>query len=286
MYALDKVKRASDYLAEFDIKDAYREAELIVTHCLNINRIVLYKDNPDIPESIDTEIEAILQRRSKREPLQYILGYTEFYGLKIEVGPGVLIPRPETELLVEETVKRISNFDFQIANLKILDLCTGSGCIALAIASAIPGIKVYGIDNSSESIKYALKNAKINNIQNVTFFKSNLFESIGKDFKFDLIVSNPPYVKKSDLSNLQPEVKDWEPLNALDGGNDGLDYYRIIIPEAKNYLKENGFIILELGISQAESIRKIAEIAGFKNIILIKDYLGIERILTLKLNKR
>lgn len=285
MYALDKVKRASDYLAEFDIKDAYREAELIVIHCLNINRIGLYKDNPDIPESIDTEIEAILQRRSKREPLQYILGYTEFYGLKIEVGPGVLIPRPETELLVEETVKRISNFDFRIANLKILDLCTGSGCIALAIASAIPAIKVYGIDNSSESIKYALKNAKINNIQNVTFFKGNLFESIGKDFKFDLIVSNPPYIKKSDLSNLQPEVKDWEPLNALDGGNDGLDYYRIIISEAKDYLRENGYIILEIGMGQAESIRRIAEIAGFTNITLIKDYSGIERIFTLKLNK-
>ncbi|NWF75169.1 MAG: peptide chain release factor N(5)-glutamine methyltransferase [Nitrospirae bacterium] len=285
MYALDKIKRASDYLAEFDIKDAYREAELIVTHCLNINRIVLYKDNPDIPESIDNEIEAILKRRSKREPLQYILGYTEFYGLKIEVGPGVLIPRPETELLVEEAVKRILDFRSQNSNIKVLDLCTGSGCIALAIASVIPEIKVYGIDNSSESIKYALKNAKINNIQNVTFFESNLYESIGKDFKFDLIVSNPPYIKKSDLSNLQPDIKDWEPLNALDGGNNGLDYYRIIIPDAKDYLKKNGYIILEIGMSQAESIRKIAEIAGFTNITLIKDYLGIERIFTLKLNK-
>jgi release factor glutamine methyltransferase len=297
MYALDKVKGSAEYLTKFDIHDAYREAELIISHCLNISRIVLYKDNPQISESVDTEIEALLQRRSKREPLQYILGYTEFCGLKIKVGPGVLIPRPETELLVEEAIRKVTGCKLQVtsqnssfilhpSSLQILDLCTGSGCIALAIARAFPGIDIYGTDTSSKALGYALDNAKVNNIQNVMFLKGNLFESVGKDLTFDLIISNPPYIKRSDMKNLQPEIKDWEPLNALDGGEDGLDYYRMIIPEARNYLKEKGYIMVEMGVSQADAIGRIAENAGFTDISLIKDYSGIERILTAKLNHK
>ena len=303
MNALDKIKEAKEFLESLGIEGADREAEIIVSHFLGIDRLILYRDNPQIPEDIIPMIDELLTRRSKREPLQYILGYTEFSGLKIEVGPGVLIPRPETELLAEQAIKTISNYKInpplppfnreKLGGLKILDLCTGSGCLALALAREFLGAQVYGTDTSEIAIKYANKNAKINKIKNVTFIEGSLFDPIkklvavhsaigGSPFAFDLIVSNPPYIRGDDIKGLQAEIKDWEPVEALDGGEDGLDYYRIIIPEARNYLEKTGFLMFELGINQADAVKKMAENTGFQNISLIKDYSGIERILILK----
>jgi release factor glutamine methyltransferase len=278
MTALDKLRKAKEFLERSGIDDAGREAELIISHCLGMDRATLYRDNPRIPEDLISKIDESLKRRAKREPLQYILGYTEFYGLKINVGSGVLIPRPETELLVEEAKKIISNFEFRISNFKFLDLCTGSGCMALALAREFPEAQIYGTDTSEVAIRYAKKNIELNNINNVTFLKGNLFEPL-KNLVFDLIVSNPPYIKKNDIKNLQPEIKDWEPIEALDGGEDGLDYYRAIIPEARNHLNESGCLLLELGMSQSDEVKKISEDAGFINISLVKDYTGIERII-------
>ena len=284
MNALDKLKEARKLLGTSGIEDAVREAELIISHCLGIDRLTLYRDNPWIPKDTISRIDALLQRRTKREPLQYILGHMEFYGLKIRLGSGVLIPRPETELLAEEAIKIISNFEFRISNFTFLDLCTGTGCLALALAKEFPEAQVYGTDTSEIAIGYAKENAKLNGIRGVTFIKGSLFEPI-KEFlvTFDLIVSNPPYIRRNDIKSLQPEVKDWEPLEALDGGEDGLDYYRAIIPEARNYLKEGGCLIFELGNNQADAVRKMAGDAGFMNISLIKDYAAIERILIAKL---
>jgi release factor glutamine methyltransferase len=278
MTALDKLRKAKEFLERSGIDDAGRETELIISHCLGMDRATLYRDNPRIPEDLISKIDESLKRRAKREPLQYILGYTEFYGLKINVGSGVLIPRPETELLVEEAKKIISNFEFRISNFKFLDLCTGSGCMALALAREFPEAQIYGTDTSEVAIRYAKKNIELNNINNVTFLKGNLFEPL-KNLVFDLIVSNPPYIKKNDIKNLQPEIKDWEPIEALDGGEDGLDYYRAIIPEARNHLNESGCLLLELGMSQSDEVKKISEDAGFINISLVKDYTGIERII-------
>lgn len=277
MNALDKLRKSKEFLEKFSIEDASRNAELIISYCLGIDRASLYRDNPCIPENIIPKIDEFLQRRAKREPIQYILGYTEFYGLKIKVESGVLIPRPETELLAEEAIKIISKFEFRNSNFKFLDLCTGSGCLALALAKEFPEAKVYGADTSEVAIRYAKDNAELNNINNVTFLRGNLFEPL-KNLVFDLIVSNPPYIRKDDIKNLQIEVKDWEPVEALDGGMDGLDYYRMIIPGARGYLKENGYLILELGVGQSDAVRKLAEDEGFKNISLVKDYAGIERI--------
>jgi len=284
MNALDKLKEARKLLGTSGIEDAVREAELIISHCLGIDRLTLYRDNPWIPKDTISRIDALLQRRIKREPLQYILGHMEFYGLKIRLGSGVLIPRPETELLAEEAIKIISNFEFRISNFTFLDLCTGSGCLALALAREFPEARVYGTDTSEIAIGYAKENAKLNGIRGVTFIKGSLFEPI-KEFlvTFDLIVSNPPYIRRNDIKSLQPEVKDWEPLEALDGGENGLDYYRAIIPEARNYLKEGGCLMFELGNNQADAVRKMAGDAGFINISLIKDYTAIERILIAKL---
>jgi release factor glutamine methyltransferase len=283
MKALDKIREAMELLKQYGIEDANRESEIIITHCLGIDRTVLYRDNIEISKEELEKIDEFLKMRSKREPLQYILGYVDFYGLKIKVGKGVLIPRPETEILAEvaiETVKREA-----LSVMRILDLCTGSGCLALALAKEFPAAKVYGTDISKLAIQYAEENARINRIGNVTFLEGSLFEPIKKLptvdcplFTFDLIVSNPPYIKRDDIKNLQLEIKNWEPVEALDGGEDGLDYYRAIIQEAKGYLKREGFLIFEIGAGQSEEVRKIAKDADFGNISLIKDYAGIERI--------
>jgi release factor glutamine methyltransferase len=284
MDSLGKIREAREFLEKSGIDDAGREAELIISFCLGIDRVILYRDNPKISQEQILEIEGFLKRRSKREPLQYILGYTDFRGLRIKVAKGILIPRPETELLVEEAVKIISNFKIRNSKLMILDLCTGSGCIALALARKCPSAEVYGTDSSEVAIAYAKENAAINRIKNATFLRGNLFEPVRRPATFNLIVSNPPYIRKNDIKALQPEIRDWEPVEALDGGEDGLDYYRVIIPEARGFLKKDGFLMLELGIDQSEAVKRIALDAGFMDISLKKDYAGIERILMAKVN--
>ncbi|MEW6067282.1 MAG: peptide chain release factor N(5)-glutamine methyltransferase [Nitrospirota bacterium] len=310
MNALDKIRKAKEFLETYGIEDAVREAEIIISHCMRSDRANIYRDNPYITEDLNSKIDGLLERRKNREPLQYIIGHIEFYGLKIKVGQGVLIPRPETELLVEEAIRIIKiekipphppltkvgirgginppSSPFAkggMGGFIILDLCTGSGCIALSLAKEFPDAEVYGTDASETAIKYAKENAKLNEINNVIFLKGNLFEPIENlksqisNLKFNLIISNPPYIKQDDIKNLQPEIKDWEPVEALDGGKDGLDYYRAIIHGAKYYLKEDGCLMFELGDSQADSVKKIAVNAGFKHISLIKDYTGVDRIL-------
>ncbi|MFZ6016975.1 MAG: peptide chain release factor N(5)-glutamine methyltransferase [Nitrospirota bacterium] len=304
MNSLNKLRETTEFLKRSGVDDAVREAEMIISHCFGIDRTALYRDNPQISEEELTKIDGFLKRRSKREPLQYIVGYTEFYGLKIKVGPGVLIPRPETELLVEEAIKTVKSFKLKVESedkdsslvtprprsakrggrhlsLIILDLCTGSGCLALALAREFPDAHIYGTDTSEIAIEYAKENAEINGIKNVTFVRGNLFEPIEEE-EFDLIVSNPPYIKRDDIKDLQPEIRDWEPVEALNGGADGLDFYRAIIPAAHGYLKEGGCIILELGFEQAGLVSRIADDAGFKDISLIKDYAGIERIIKVR----
>ena len=281
MRALEILQSARELLEISGLNDADREAELILSHCLGIDRLHIYKENPDIPRNILLQIYEYLRRRAAREPLQYILGYAEFHGLKIKVGPGVLIPRPETELLVEEAIKTVHTSHF--TSLRILDLCTGSGCIALALAREFPDAQVYGTDTSEVALTYARENADRNRIQNVTFLKGSLFDPLKNlDLKFDVIVSNPPYIKRDEIGNLQPEITDWEPGEALDGGEDGLDYYKMLIPEAGDYLKENGYLVLEIGIGQSDEVKWMEEEAGFQDIIVIRDYSGIERILIAK----
>jgi release factor glutamine methyltransferase len=291
MTALDKLRAAKEFLAGSGIDDAHREAELIISYCLGTDRVSLYRDNPKIPHDISWKIDGLLDRRRNREPLQYVLGYAEFCGLKIKVGRGVLIPRPETELLVEEAIetfktKRGDSHPPPVKRARMLDLCTGSGCIALALGKAFPDAEIYGTDTSETAIAFAEENAGINNSRNVTFLKGSLFKPLKALFAsrrspaiFDLIISNPPYIQSRDIENLQPEIREWEPAAALDGGGDGLDYYSIIIPEARNYLGEDGFLIMEIGMGQAKDIKEMAENAGFRRVSLVKDYAGIERIL-------
>lgn len=279
MRALDKIRQAASILKESHIQQATREAEMIVAYCLGIDKVVLYRDDPLIPGETISRIDRMLQRRKTKEPLQYILSFVDFFGLKIHVGPGVLIPRPETELLVEEAIKtmRVLRKDTSLP-CNILDVCTGSGCIALALAREYPNARVHGIDVSAGAITYAKKNSEINKIRNVIFLTGSLFQPV-KGIKFDLIVSNPPYIRSDDIKGLQPEIKDWEPVEALNGGADGLSYLRRILEEGISFLKQNGCIILELGDQQAESIMKMACMKRFSEKDVKKDFSGIKRIL-------
>jgi len=299
MTALEKIKEITAFLQKCGIEDAHKESEMILTFCLDMDKTVLYRDNPVLSSEDMKKIDEIAGRRIKREPLQYILGHVEFYGLKIKVGEGVLIPRPETELLAEEVLRTVRSQKSESrsqkdSGLRILDLCTGSGCLALAIAKHLPDAVVYGTDISAIAIKYANGNAELNGIKNVIFLRGSLFDPIKKLFTihyslFTVIVSNPPYIKSLDIMNLQPEIKEWEPLNALDGGEDGLKYYREILSVARQYLisphlekgGKGGFVILEAGEGQAGDVTKIAQSNMFRKITIRKDYAGIERILSI-----
>ena len=292
MKALELLRPVKESLERSGIEDAVREAETIIAHCLATDRATLFRDNPQIPRDVATKIESLVERREKKEPLQYILGYVEFCGLKIKVGQGVLIPRPETEILAEEAIKTVkrkllgvrktSPHTSRFTCLRFLDLCTGSGCLALSLAREFRDAQVYGTDTSATAIHYAQENAVLNRIKNITFIKDSLFKPV-KELTFDLIVSNPPYIRSNDIKDLQPEIKDWEPQDALNGGRDGLDYYRLILSAARNYLNEGGYLMLEIGINQADAVKGMAEDAGLKDISLIKDYAGIDRILVTKI---
>jgi release factor glutamine methyltransferase len=293
--ALELLQSVKEVLQAAHLDAPQRDGELIVSHYIGTDRVHLFRDNPDISGQTLAEINECVERRKKREPLHYILGFSNFCGLKIHVGQGVLVPRPETELMVEEAVRIVRNAgkgtgtEKKQSNLKILDLCTGSGCIGLALAKEFPDAEVYGTDTSDAAVDYAEENARINAVRNIAFLRGSLFDPIKKRFasqnsRFtaDLIISNPPYIKRADMKKLQPEIRDWEPREALDGGEDGLDYYRIIIPNAKEYLKIDGYLILELGVGQAGNVTDMAADAGFHQIALKKDYAGIERILILR----
>lgn len=312
MTAVDKLKEVAAFLESKGIEDAAKEAEILITETLHIDKAKLYAGSLEISGEISKHIDSLAERRAEGEPIQYIIGYVEFYGLKINVGKGVLIPRPETELLVEETIKQLNKKIIPShpplekggrggvggSRFTVLDLCTGSGCIAIALAKHFPDADVYGVDKSDIAIQYAIRNATENSVRNVHFIKGDLF-SISWDspesttpisvrnsgtvpmfavYYFDCIVSNPPYIKTSDIQNLQREIKDYEPVEALDGGEDGLCFYRLILKNLSKFLKEDGIIILEIGYDQANDVKEIAMNNGFKNVTLIKDYSEIERV--------
>jgi release factor glutamine methyltransferase len=278
MTLIDKLKKVVAFLESKGIEDGAKEAEILIIEALKINKSKLYSSDSEISEEASKKIDSLAVRRAHREPLQYIIGYVEFYGLRINVGRGVLIPRPETELLVDETIKQLKErFTIHDSRLTVLDLCTGSGCIAIAIAKHLPDAIIFGIDKSETAINYAAKNALENNTMNVHFVVGDLFEPIGKE-RFSCIVSNPPYIRRTDMQNLQREIRDYEPVDALNGGKDGLDFYRRIIKESLHRLKNDGVVILEIGHDQSGDIEQIAAAAGINNISFIRDYAGIKRI--------
>lgn len=229
------------------------------------------------------QLEKKIQKRIDKIPLQYITKHQEFMGMDFMVEEGVLIPRPETEILVDEVIKRLKNYKYS-DNLKVVDLGTGTGIIATCIAKFIEDIIIYATDISKKSLQVALKNAKKHNCEGkIIFLQGDLFEPfIGRIEKnsLDGIISNPPYIDSYNFKLLPPEIKDNEPKIALFGGIDGLDYYRKIIKKSPYYLKKSGFIALEVGINQSKIVEEliIKENSFNQDIEVINDYLGIERV--------
>ncbi|MCM8800476.1 MAG: peptide chain release factor N(5)-glutamine methyltransferase [Candidatus Omnitrophica bacterium] len=257
------------------------ETEILFTEILNCDRFYLYENRELIlKKDRSSLLAAILKRRMYGQPIQYILGKTEFMGLEFKLTPYVFIPRQETEILVETALnylKRIKNKE-----IRILDLGTGSGCIGISLAKFFPQAEIDATDISDEALKVAKENAILNNVE-IDFIRADLFNSDCLRFKrYRLIVSNPPYIATKEIDTLASEIK-YEPRIALDGGKDGLDFYRRIIKDASDYLEEDSFLIMEMGFNQRPAIEAIFN--GLKDIEVIKivkDYNNIERVIVAK----
>ena len=266
------------------IINSEREAEILLSYSLEMSRSEIYLNSDRVLKVIEkTQLEKKIQKRIEKIPLQYITKHQEFMGMDFLVEKGVLIPRPETEILVEEVIKKLKNYKCS-NRLEVADLGTGTGIIAVSIAKFIEDIIIYATDISKMSLQTALKNAQKHACKGkIIFLQGDLFEPfIGRIKKnsLDGIISNPPYIDFYDFKLLPPEIKDNEPKIALSGGIDGLDYYRKIIRKSPQYLKKNGFIALEVGLNQSKIVKEliIRENNFYQNIEIIKDYLGIERV--------
>jgi release factor glutamine methyltransferase len=269
------------------------EAELLFTETLKCSRASLYLGKKDVLDKASALfIARALRRRARQEPIQYILGKSEFMGLEFKLSEAVLIPRPETEILVETVIRLVSGVrnpacylpvgeaDYGLG-IKILDIGTGSGNIAISLAKFLPNVQITATDISQEALDIAKENAQLNKVgDRAIFIKANLFPNTKHQRPgTDIIVSNPPYIPSAEIDKLQPQIQ-YEPRAALDGGDDGLDFYRRIIGLSPGYLKEGGLLAIEIGCGQLKAIKNIFKKSGNFNIIeMVKDYNGIERVI-------
>ena len=280
-----------------EVETAKLEAQLLLQHVLNVNRAWLIShENDALQANIHAAFEALLKRRLNGEPIAYILGYREFYGLNLKVTPDTLIPRPDTETLVEAALAKIplmvrqAHHERNISNSvrpepveghthsqhTILDLGTGTGAIALAIAKHRPQAYVTAVDASQAALDKAIENAQNLNIPNVKFILSDWFSALNQE-KFDLIVSNPPYIEQHDIHLQQGDLR-FEPISALASGADGLDAIRHIIKNAPPHLNPHGWLMLEHGYNQASKVAALLKQAAFSDISHAKDLSGIDRV--------
>lgn len=257
------------------------EGELLFTEILGCDRLSLYLNkNSALGRDESVVVSSVLKRRLSGEPLQYILGKIEFMGLEFKVSPDVFIPRPETEILVETVLNIVSPLTRPfVCPLRILDVGTGSGCIAISLAKLLKGTEMTAVDISQEALDIAKQNALLNNVE-INFLQSDLFNT--QDLRpntYDLIISNPPYIPTEDIENLQLQIQ-YEPVIALDGGKDGLDFYRWIIKNSPKYFKKGGYLIMEMGFNQRDAIEDIFyNSRDFKIKEVVKDYNNIDRII-------
>ena len=258
------------------------DAEVLLRHALNRDRAWLLAHIHDrLDEELHGIFEQAVERRAKREPLQYITGKQEFWGLEFVVSPEVLIPRPETELIIETVLNSLHDRDKACT---LVDLCTGSGCIAVVLASELPMARVIATDKSPGALAVARENASSHDVlDRILFIEGDLtapMESLDINGQVDIIVSNPPYVRSSDYAALQPEVKDYEPALALFGGPEGTDVHQRIINAAARYLKSNGLLIMEMGIGQAETLaNNLKEDGRYRSLEILRDLARIERVI-------
>ena len=282
MTVLEAIKKSADFLSKKGVESARLQSELLLAHQLKLPRMKLYLnfDRELTPDETDS-LRDLVKRRSAREPLQHIVGSTSFCGHEILVSRHALIPRPETELLAELGWKYLSTVNSE--HLTALDFGTGTGCIAIALAAKCPNTKITALDISPEALELARQNAGQNQVaERIDFLQGDGFAVLPGRAEYDLIVSNPPYIASPEIETLEPEVKDFDPRTALDGGTDGLDFYHRLAKEAGPFLKPGGKIMVEFGDGQADAIKNIFEAEKWIVEAVQEDYSQRARILIAK----
>lgn len=265
-------------LRQSGVKEAELDARYILEKVSGLSRAEYFLHSDDKIDNDKTEeFLRLIERRSERIPLSYVIGTRDFMGFTFKVNENVLIPEQETELLVEEVMKYSKG-------KTVLDMCTGSGCIAISISLLGEPVEVTASDISDKALEVAKENAEFLNASAVKFIKGDLFENITGSF--DIIVSNPPYIETRVIEELEPEVRDYIPRLALDGDEDGLKFYKNITKKAIKYLNKNARIFYEIGYNQSEAVTDILLENGFEEIKIIKDYSGLDRIVTAKFEAR
>lgn len=259
-------------LKEAQIGEAQLDARLLLEEvCGTDHNTLLCHGDREVSEAEEEQYRKALEQRAVHVPLQHLLGYQDFMGLRFQVNEYVLIPRQDTEILVEEAMRYLHD------GMRILDLCTGSGCILLSLLHYSNDCEGVGVDISQEALQVAAQNAELLGIK-ADFLKSDLYEKVTG--KFDLLVSNPPYIERKVIPTLMEEVREYDPYIALDGGEDGLDFYRRIIGGAQDYLKRGGQILMEIGSGQAQAVSELLREAGFKEIDVCRDFAGLDRVVS------
>ena len=273
----ETVNLGEKVLSMADIAEAKTDAWLLLEMVCKIDRSFYYLHmEEDMPEEQMSEYQIALRKRAEHVPLQYIVGETEFMGLKFKVNSSVLIPRQDTETLVEEALKVVR------PGMRVLDLCTGSGCVIVSILHNVSDVEGYAVDISKQALNVAKENARLNDVP-VLFEHSDLFDHVTGTF--DVIVSNPPYICTDEIAKLMPEVRDFEPMEALDGKEDGLYFYRVLALECSKHLNKGGCVYFEIGYDQAEAVSRILTIAGYREIEVIKDEPGLNRVVKARWNR-
>ena len=266
----NRLQKAGVQSYEFDARQL-----LFFVFSIDANQYLLNQSMPfgeEEEKKVNSYFE-VIQKRSEKIPLQYITGEQNFCGLDFYVNENVLIPRLDTEVLVEKIL------EYEEPGQRVMDMCTGSGCIAITLQK-LGGFQVMAVDISEEALTLARKNAQRNQAQ-VTFFQSNMFEQLSNTSKVDVIVSNPPYIESKVVDELDDEVKKYEPRLALDGMEDGLHFYRILAREGKRFLNEGGRLYIEIGFDQAEAVKEIFGAQGFLDIQVYKDLAGLDRVVAM-----
>jgi release factor glutamine methyltransferase len=278
MTVLEAINLSTEFLGKKEIESPRTNAELLLAFALNCKRLDLYLsyDRPLNVSEVNIYRE-LIKRRSKSEPLQYILGKVEFYGLEFNINSSVLIPRQETEILIETIINSLNKED----EVKILDIGAGSGNISVSLAKHLPGAKITSTDTSKPALEIALANAKFHNVsERIKFIEHDITSDELINEQFDIVVSNPPYISKAEFQNLRDELKVYEPMNALTDYSDGLSFYREISNKANKFLKKGGKLFFEVGQGQAKDVCAILNKNSFSEISIIKDYLKIDRVIS------